>query len=95
MKIYFIVSNLTYGGIHRVVSSLSEELEKNGNDVSVLCNAPNYSFFKLKYSINDAPLFKRLYRYGYIIFKMVLIEIFGRFVYKKKLSSCKSLYKYN
>ena len=92
MKICFIVSNLTYGGVHRVVSSLSEELEKNGNDVSVLCNAPNHSFFKLKYCINDASLFKRLYRYGFIIFKMVLIEIFGRFIYKKKLSK---MYKVN
>ena len=92
MKICFIVSSLAYGGPYRVVSSLSEELEKNGNDVSVLCNAPNHSFFKLKYSINDAPLFKRFYRYGYILFKMVLIEIFGRFVYKKKLSK---MYKVN
>ena len=65
------------------MSGLSEELEKNGNDVSILCNAPLHSFFYLKYASNDAPLFKRFHRYGRILFKMVLIEVFGRFVYKK------------
>ena len=74
------------------MSSLSEELEMNGNDVSILCNAPNYSFFKLKYAANDAPLYKRLYRYGVILVRMVIIEIFGRFVYKEKLSK---MYKVN
>ena len=68
------------------MSGLSEELEKNGNDVSILCNVPLHSFFYLKYASNDAPLFKRFHRYGRILFKMVLIEVFGRFVYKEKLS---------
>ena len=55
------------------MSGLSEELEKNGNDVSILCNAPLHSFFYLKYASNDAPLFKRFHRYGRILFKMVLV----------------------
>jgi glycosyltransferase involved in cell wall biosynthesis len=68
------------------VSGLSEELEKNGNDVSILCNAPLHSFYNLKYASNDVPLFKRLHRYARILLKMVLIEVFGRFLYKEKLS---------
>ena len=64
----------------------------NGNDVSILCNAPNYSFFKLKFAANDSPLFKRLHRYARILLKMVLIEVFGRFLYKEKLSK---MYKVN
>ncbi len=92
LKICFIVSSLEYGGPYRVVSCLSEELEKNGNDVNVLCSVPNHSFFKLKYAINNLTLFKRCYIYVASLVKMLLIEVFGRFVYKEKLSK---MYKVN
>jgi glycosyltransferase involved in cell wall biosynthesis len=92
LKICFIVASASHGGIYRVVSSLSEELKKNGNDVSIYCNIPSHSFFNLKYASKEASFFKLLHRNFRILLKIILIEIFGGLVYKKKLSK---MYKVN
>ena len=59
MKILFVISNLANGGAERVISVLSNELAKLGDEVHILYFEKNLGFYKYNATLRHLNLYEK------------------------------------
>ena len=59
MKILFVISNLANGGAERVISVLSNELAKLGDEVYILYFEKNLGFYKYNATLRHLNLYEK------------------------------------